>query len=78
MSNQEFCKKHTKTKLVVGDCYRCGGEGFTQRDIDDMNDPLEWHNDGNCFQCKGTGNGFLECPDCEEDYRMQQEMEDYL
>lgn len=70
------CKTHLQTDMVIGDCYRCGGNGFTDSDLDDMDNPLEWHNSGQCYACKGAGKGFLECPVCEEDYRMEQELED--
>lgn len=77
MTNPVFCEKHPKTQKVVGDCHRCGGNGFMDSDLEDMDDPISWHSDGRCYSCRGTGDGFLECPDCEEDYRMQQEMEEY-
>lgn len=71
-----FCEKHKSTKKEIGICSRCDGDGFTESDLEDMNDPTTWHNDGRCRQCKGTGNGFLECPICEEDYRFEQEMQE--
>ena len=71
----EVCRQHPKIKMQIGDCPRCGGEGYTQYDLDEMDNPIAWHNDGTCWQCKGTGRGFLECEVCEEEYRMQQEME---
>jgi hypothetical protein len=65
MSEDVYCDKHPKIKMKIGECYRCGGDGYTDSDIDEMNDPMSWHSDGNCWQCKGTGRGFLECHVCE-------------
>lgn len=68
-----FCEKHTTTKKTVGDCSRCDGDGFTQSDLEDMDDPTSWHNDGRCRRCKGTGEGFLICETCEEEQRQKEE-----
>ena len=76
-NEEQFCKKHPKEKMSHGDCHRCGGNGFTDGDLEDTDDPTTWHNSGNCYSCKGSGLGFLECEICEEDYRTQQEMEEY-
>jgi len=76
--SEQFCKDHPKIKMQVGVCNRCDGDGYTESDLEDMGDPLLWHNAGTCYQCKGTGHGFLECHVCEEDFRMEQEMENDL
>ena len=78
MTEKQFCKKHPKVQMTRGDCGRCGGDGYTDRDLEDKDDPTTWHNDGRCHQCRGTGQGFLECDICEEDYRMEQEEMEYL
>ena len=49
------CKTHIDVTLEDDECGRCGGNGYTEQDIEDMNNPVEWHNTGNCWQCKGTG-----------------------
>ena len=72
---KEFCNKHKNQKLFVGLCYRCGGNGYTDHDLEEMDNPIAWHNDGNCWQCRGTGNGSLECPLCEEEAQYQYEIE---
>lgn len=73
MSEAPICEKH-KVKMGIGECYRCGGDGYTDQDIEDMDNPLEF-SDGNCWQCKGTGRGFYDCELCEEDAQMELEME---
>ena len=72
----KFCDRHTNTKMIIGECRRCDGNGYTESDIEEMYEPLAWHSDGRCYMCRGTGKGFLECPICEEEFRMQNEMED--
>ena len=70
----QFCEKHSNVKMEIGGCSTCGGRGSTQFDLDEMDNPIGWHTNGNCWQCKGTGQGFLECPVCEEDAAMEEEM----
>lgn len=73
MTQKVFCKIHTKNEMTIGICNRCDGDGFTEFDLDEMDNPLAWHNKGDCYQCNGTGQGFLECDICEEDFRHEQE-----
>lgn len=61
------CSRHGN-ELMDGPCGRCGGDGYTEFDIDEMDNPLAWHDDGSCWQCKGTGvwkKSF--CIDCEHE-----------
>ncbi len=62
------CKTHSDIKLDDSDCPRCDGEGFTDSDVEAMDDPLDWHSDGACYSCKGSGvwkNSY--CWKCEND-----------
>ena len=70
-----ICEKH-KVPYEDTDCGRCNGNGYTDSDIEDMDNPIEWA-DGNCFQCKGSG--VLKdwsCPTCDEEYLMELEKEE--
>lgn len=67
------CEKH-KIEMIRPDCHRCRGNGYTDSDIEDMDNPIEWHNSGDCWQCKGSGAApWLVCEFCEEDEREEHE-----
>ena len=76
--SQVVCEKH-KTAYEDVDCYRCGGDGHTQSDIEEMDNPIAWHDDGNCYMCKGTGSLLnWSCPDCEQETKDLEDDEEYL
>lgn len=63
------CEKH-KMVMEFGDCGRCRGNGYTESDIEDLDDPLTFHADGSCYQCKGSGvSPFPSCETCDEEYQ---------
>ena len=72
----KFCKTHTSVEMTVGTCGRCDGDGYTESDLEDIGDPTKWHDKGTCYQCGGTGHGFLECDVCEREYQEEQLMEE--
>lgn len=58
------CKTHG-TFLEDTDCPRCRGNGYTDSDIEELDNPASWH-DGRCHTCGGTGEvKEWYCPDCE-------------
>lgn len=62
------CKTH-KIPFQDSDCPRCGGNGYTESDIDDFNDPFT-SSSGCCYVCKGSGvlkKSF--CEECEMEMR---------
>jgi len=59
----KICEKH-KCEMTIADCPRCRGDGYTETDLEAMDNPIEWH-DGRCWQCKGTGSCGFECDWCE-------------
>lgn len=65
MSDEGKCSKHGNA-LLDGPCGRCDGDGYTEADIEAMHDPLEWHSDGSCYSCGGSGVWKKSyCIDCE-------------
>lgn len=65
------CTKHN-VDLEDTDCSRCGGNGYTESDIDDFHNPIEWHS-GDCYVCKGSG--ILKkwvCHLCEEEFQEEE------
>ena len=60
------CQKH-KVPLEDVDCPRCRGNGATDSDLDELDNPISWH-DGKCHYCKGHGIlAAASCPDCEQE-----------
>ncbi len=68
----DFCKKH-KVQKYYADCSRCDGDGYTQSDLDDLDDPLSF-SDGSCYACKGSGRAnYKTCEECELEAREEME-----
>lgn len=58
------CSKHN-VPLEDDDCNRCGGNGYTEEDLEEQDDPLLCGN-GTCYRCNGSGILIAwNCPECE-------------
>jgi DnaJ-class molecular chaperone len=74
----KICEKHNQP-FVDSDCTRCGGNGYTESDIEDMQDPISFHSNGECYRCKGSGVLISwSCPVCDDEIRWEDEQEDEL
>ena len=71
----ELCEKH-KIAKYYDDCDRCNGNGYTDFDIEEMDNPISFHSNGDCYVCKGSGRApYKSCELCEEEAREAMELE---
>lgn len=70
----KVCEVH-KIPLGKVACHRCDGDGYTEWDIEERDNPLS-SSDGSCYRCRGSGT-VTGCADCEEEAHYQMLNDEY-